>query len=77
MISTLRNNHLGNKHCSTKGSRCLLPLKNESGFCTRLPYLPITVDQHSKTVSSRQKGSRVPAEKQVDTAWRPHKPRPL
>lgn len=27
MISTLKNNHLGNKYCGTKGSRCLLPLK--------------------------------------------------
>lgn len=72
MISTLKNNHLGNKYCSTKGSRCLFPLENESGFCTGFPYLPITMGQHSKTVSYRRKGSRVPAERPVGTlAWHP------
>lgn len=53
MISTLKNNHLGNKYCSTKGSRSLLPLENESEFCVGFAYLASTMGQHSRLVLSR------------------------
>lgn len=67
MISALKNNHPGNKYCSTKGSRSLLPLENESGLCAGFPYLASTMGQHSRLVFYRQKGSRVPAKRPADT----------
>lgn len=60
VIFALKNNHPGIiKYHSTKGSRSLLPLENESGFCAGFPYLPSTTGQHSRLVSIGERAARV------------------